>query len=278
MKQVVNFLKQLQKRMNDADVFGLAAQLAYFFLLSLFPFLIFLVTLVGYLPIDEDYLLIFLETYAPKEIITLIEGNLTRIINVQNGSLLSISILGTLWSASNGVNAITKAFNHAYGVGENRSFLVSRFIAILLTIAMIVVISVALLLPVFGEIIGSYIFSFIGLSENFIAFWNMSRWLLSSTVFFIVFIALYTLAPNKRVKLRHSLWGALFATLSWQLVSLAFSYYVSSIGNYSATYGSLGTIIVLMIWFYISGIIIITGGIINAVVPSYLMKETPKDV
>src|SRR5690625_6513873 len=90
MKQAIQFLKQLQKRIMDADVFGLAAQLAYFFLLSLFPFLLFLVTLVGYMPIDEDYLLSFLDTYAPTEIMSLIESNLTRIVNVQNGSLLSI--------------------------------------------------------------------------------------------------------------------------------------------------------------------------------------------
>jgi len=273
MKKIIEFLKDLQNRIMNADALGLSAQLAYFFLLSLFPFLLFLVTLVGYLPIDEDYLMRFLDSYAPGEIMTLIESNLTRLVNVQNGSLLSVGIIGTLWSASNGVNAITKAFNRAYDVEEDRPFIVSRLIAILLTIAMIAVISIALLLPIFGELIGSYIFSFIGLSENFIQIWNMSRWIISSAVFLIVFIALYMLAPNMKVKLKHSIWGALFATLSWQVVSLGFSFYVNSIGNYSATYGSLGTIIVLMIWFYISGIIIITGGVINSIVKENSEEE-----
>jgi len=85
-------------------------------------------------------------------------------------------------------------------------------------------------------------------------------------VFFIVLLALYKLAPNKKILLRNAMWGAIFATVGWQLVSLAFSYYVSTIGNYSATYGSLGAVIILMIWFYISGIIIITGGVINATI------------
>src|SRR5699024_7240711 len=165
----------------------------------------------------------FIDTYAPPEITELINTNLNQLINAQNGGLLSIGIIGTLWSASNGVNAITKAFNRAYNVEEDRSFIVARLIAILLTIAMIVVISVALLLPIFGEVIVGYLFSFIGLSENFIEIWNMSRWIVSSTVFFIVFVTLYTLAPNLKVQLKHSIWGALFATLSWQLVSLAFS-------------------------------------------------------
>lgn len=273
MERIIHFLKLLKTRMISADVFGLAAQLAFFFLLSIFPFLLFLVTLIGYFPVDEAVILNLLEDYAPPEIMTLIEGNLTRILNVQNGGLLSVGIFGTLWSASNGVNAITRAFNRAYDVKASRRFFVSRFIAILLTIAMIIVICVALLLPVFGELIGVYLFSFVGLSDDFIEIWNMSRWIISSVVFFIVFVALYMLAPNKRIKLKHSIGGAFFATVSWQIVSLAFSYYVSSVGNYSATYGSLGTIIVLMLWFYISGIIIITGGVINAVIRKIALEK-----
>lgn len=273
IEKIIDLGKHLYTRIIDADVFGLAAQLAYFFLLSLFPFLLFLVTLIGYLPFDEDYLMSFLEAYAPAEIMAFIEGNITQLVNVQNGGLLSIGIIGTLWSASNGVNAITRAFNRAYEVEEDRSFIVARLIAIALTIAMIAVICIALLLPIFGELIGVYLFSFVGLSEDFVQVWNMLRWIISSVVFFIVFMALYKLAPNMPIKLKHAFWGAIFATLSWQLVSLAFSYYVSSIGNYSATYGSLGTIIILMIWFYISGIIIITGGVINAVFRQQQSKE-----
>src|SRR5699024_1519854 len=189
-----------------------------------------------------------------------------QLINAQNGGLLSIGIIGTLWSASNGVNAITKAFNRAYEVEEDRSFIVARLIAIALTISMVVVICVAFLLPIFGRTIGIYLFSFFGLSDDFIHVWNTLRWIISSIVFFIVLLALYKLAPNKKIRLRNAMWGAIFATIGWQLVSLAFSYYVSTIGNYSATYGSLGAVIILMIWFYISGIIIITGGIINAMI------------
>lgn len=265
MSRIVNFMKQLYEQIVRADVFGLSAQLAYFFLLSLFPFLLFLITLLGYLPIDDHAVIDFLKAYAPAEIITLIEANITQLIYTQNGSLLSISIVGTLWSASNGVNAITKAFNEAYQVEENRSFFVARLIAIALTIAMIGIISIALLLPVFGKMIGVYLFSFVHLSDSFLQLWNTLRWVVSSIVFFIVLLALYKLAPNKKIYIRHAVYGAIFATFSWQLVSLAFSYYVNTLGNYSATYGSLGAVIILMIWFYISGIIIITGGVINAI-------------
>lgn len=186
-------------------------------------------------------------------------------MNQQNGQLLSIGIIGTLWSASNAINAIMRGFNRAYDVEEDRSFIVARLLAIVLTIAMVLVICVAFLLPIFGKMIGVYIFTFLGLSEGFLTVWGTLRWVVSSVVFFIVLMALYKLAPNKRIYLKNVVWGALFATIGWQLVSLAFSYYVNTMGNYSATYGSLGTVIVLMIWFYLSGIIIMIGGAINAI-------------
>ena len=250
--------------MIDDDVSGWAAQLAYFFLLSLFPFLLFLVTLIGYLPFPEVDIMRFVATYAPEGTVELINENIDQIVATRNGGLLSITIIGTLWSASNGINAIMRAFNAAYNVEEDRSFLVSRLIAIILTIAMLVVIIIAFLLPIFGRMIGVYLFSLLGLSEGFLEVWNTLRWVISSIVFFIVLLALYKLAPNKKVRFKNVVFGAAFATIGWQLVSLAFSYYVNTLGNYSATYGSLGGVIVLMIWFYLSGIIIITGGEINA--------------
>ncbi|MCT2534437.1 YihY/virulence factor BrkB family protein [Aquibacillus koreensis] len=264
MQNIYEFIKRLIKRMLDDDVFGLSAQLAYFFLLSLFPFMIFLVTLIGYLPIQEIDVLNFIDEYAPEQIMRLLDENLNQIMNNRNGGLLSVGIIGTLWSASNGINAIVRSFNAAYNVEETRSFIASRLIAIVLTVAMLIVIIIAFLLPIFGKAIGVYLFSFIGLSEDFIQVWETLRWVVSSIVFFIVLLALYTLAPNKKIHIKDVAVGAAFATIGWQLVSLAFSFYVNTMGNYSATYGSLGGVIVLMIWFFITGVIIITGGEINA--------------
>ncbi|WP_186576786.1 YihY/virulence factor BrkB family protein [Aquibacillus kalidii] len=274
MKKIIDFIKRLVKRILKDDVFGLSAQLAYFFLLSLFPFMIFLVTLIGYLPFEKIDVVKFIADYAPAETVQLINENITKIANEKNGGLLSVGIIGTLWSASNGINAIMRSFNAAYDVEENRSFIVSRFIAIILTLAMLLVIIVAFLLPIFGKAIGIYLFSFVGLSSGFIEAWNMLRWVISSIVFFIVLLALYVLAPNKRVQFKNVALGAAFATVGWQLVSLAFSYYVNTIGNYSATYGSLGGVIILMIWFYLSGIIIIVGGEINALLREMKLENS----
>lgn len=265
MKKIIEFGKEIFKRFNNVDVMGMSAQLAYFFLLSIFPFLLFLVTLLGYLPIESDAVLNFLDTYLPEEVSSMLESNLQSLLTNQSGGLLSISIIGAIWSASKGVNALTQAFNKAYKVEEDRSFIVSRAISIGLTIALVLTIAVALLLPIFGKAIGEFVFSFVNLSDGFVQVWNTLRWTLSSLILFIVLYVLYTLAPNKKVKIREAFWGVIFATFSWQIASLGFSYYVSTLGNFSATYGSLGTVIVLMLWFYLSGIIIMLGGIINAV-------------
>ncbi|MDQ0163506.1 membrane protein [Bacillus alveayuensis] len=262
----LNLYKELVSRFSRHQIPSLAAELAYFFLLSLFPFLIFLITLMGYLPLSTDALLDFIRQYAPGNSMKLIEENVRQVIDTQNGKLLSFSIIASLWSASNGINAIVRALNRAYDVMENRHFLIARGMAIILTFAMIFVIVVALLLPVFGREIGLLISTAFGFSNLFLSIWNTMRWLLSAIILLIVFTGLYVMAPNQRLQLFEVYPGALFATVGWIVVSLAFSYYVARFGQFSVTYGSLGGVIVLLIWFYLSAIIIILGGEINAII------------
>ncbi|WRP07153.1 YihY/virulence factor BrkB family protein [Rossellomorea aquimaris] len=260
------FSKSLFSNISANDVTGLAAQIAYYFLLSLFPLLIFIVTLLPYLPVEQGDILGLVRDFAPGETMSMIEETLQDVMSNRNSGLLSVSIIATIWSASNGMNAIVKSLNRAYDVEETRSFIATRLMSILLTFAMILVFVVALLLPVFGKQIGLLLFSQFGFSEQFLTVWNGIRWAISPIILFIIFIGLYYFAPSKRIKCLSAFPGAIFATLGWVLASLAFSYYVGSFGNYSATYGSIGGIIVLMIWFYLTGIIIMIGGEINALV------------
>ncbi|MRX73359.1 YihY family inner membrane protein [Bacillus lacus] len=259
-----SFLAELMKRFFNDDVTGMSAELAYFFLLSLFPFLIFLITLFGFLPLSEEDVLSFLAQYAPEGTMLMIENILSQVLNTQNGGLLSFGILATIWSASNGIHSIVRALNKAFEVSESRSFFAARGISILLTFAMVFVIIVALLLPVFGHEIGLFIFSLFGFSELFFHLWNAIRWVLSALILFVVFAALYLFAPNKHLLLKHVLPGAAFSTIGWIAASAIFSYFVTSFANFSAMYGSIGGIIILMIWFYITGMMIILGGELNA--------------
>jgi membrane protein len=268
----MDFLKQLFSRFKDHAVPDLAALLSFYFLLALFPFLIFTFALLAYLPISTEDLLALISQYAPVELMTLIEENLRNVLDVKRGGLLSFSIIATMWSASNGSYAIIRSLNRAYDVEESRSFLKARAVSFFLTFSMIVAILVALILPVFGKAIGLFIFSYIGSSETFLMMWNVLRWLISFGVIVIVFAFLYYFAPNKKIEPKEVWVGALFATAGWEMVSLAFSYYVNNFGTYTATYGSIGGIIVLMLWLFLSGMILILGGEINATI-SQLRKK-----
>jgi membrane protein len=268
MEKVVNVRKSLLKllwhRIEEDDIPGLSAQLAYFFLLSLFPLLIFIFTLLPYLPIPYPDILGSIREFAPPQTMDLIEKNVNHVVNNRNGGLLSFGVIGTIWSASNGIHALVRAFNKAYNVDESRSFIVSRGMAILLTIGMIFVFIVAVLLPIFGREIGIFLFSYLGFKLEFIRIWEMLRLVVSALILFLIFTGLYWIAPNVKLRCRSAFPGAGFATVGWILSSYALSFYVSNFNNFSLTYGSIGAIIVLLIWLYISGFIIIIGGEINA--------------
>ncbi|MCZ2260236.1 YihY/virulence factor BrkB family protein [Sporosarcina sp. G11-34] len=274
------FVKELLTRIKKVDVTGLGSQLAFFFLLSLFPLLIFLFTLLPYLNLDQAQIFLMIRDYAPTSVALLIEDTVGEILNNRNSGLLSIGALATVWTASKGMNALTKALNLSYYTQETRSFVVSRAMSIVFTLMLIAVLLVALILPVFGQQIGMFVFSYLGLAEGFIHLWTSLRWVIPPALIFFVFSLVYWLVPNLKLRFKSIIPGAVFATVGWIITSLGFSYYVGNYGSYSSTYGSIGAIIVLMMWLYFSAIILILGGQINAVMAerrsSYASKSNGK--
>ena len=258
-----NWFVKLFIRIEKHEALGYSAQLAYFFLLSLFPLLISVFSILPYLPIDQHHIMDFLKDFAPGETLDFIRDNLNSIFASQNSGLLSFGIIATLWAASNGMNAVIRAVNRAYEIEENRHFLIVRGMSVILTIVMIFVFFVALLIPVFGKNIGIYIFSKLGKTAEFIHVWSTIRWFISSLIFFIVFSVVYTITPNRKIQCLTVLPGAIFSTVGWIASSIGFSFYVNNFGNYTLMYGSLGVIIVLIIWFYLTGAVLIIGGEIN---------------
>lgn len=265
-QKISKFIKRLITKIMDNDVTGMAAQLAYFFLLSLFPLLIFITTLLPYTPLNQDDLFNIIKGFAPEETFNMVRKTLDEVMVNRSGGLLSIGIIGTIWSASNGMNGLMRSLNRAYNVEEGRPFILARGLAIILTIAMIFVFLLALLVPVFGKQLGMLVFSYVGYSSEFLQIWGLIRWTLTPIILFIVFFIIYLLAPSTKVRFKTAAPGALFASLGWIIVSFGFSYYVSEFGNYTSTYGSLGAIIVLMLWFYLSAIIIMVGGELNSLI------------
>lgn len=272
-KKVVKYVKQngivqvgqaVSARVGRNDVSGNAAQLAYYMLFSIFPMLLIAATLLAYLHIDKDSVFNMIKEFAPDQIMDFLEENLNNLLTQKNGGLLSIGIIATLWSASNGMNAVMKSLNKAYGVTNKRNYVVQRLLSMFFTLAMLATVGATLLLLVFGQQIGMFLINHLNFSEDFLSFWNNLRWTVTLIVIFVVFTFLYWVAPNRRSTLISVLPGALFSTIGWTVASVGFAYYVNNFGNYSVTYGSIGVIIILMLWFYLTGIILMIGGELNA--------------
>ncbi|MGV2938702.1 YihY/virulence factor BrkB family protein [Mesobacillus sp. LC4] len=257
--------KSLMGELKKDRATGLAAQQAYYYMLALFPLLILLIAIVPYLNIDPQKAMNVVNSLLPSQSAELLRDNVVKLVSERNGGLLTFGIIGTIWSASNGMNAFIRAMNIAFDVEETRSFIKARLISIMLTFGLILAFVVALLLPVFGKVILDTVESIIQIPEPYDIVFNIVRWIIAIVVMSAVLAGLYRLAPNKHYPFKHVIPGAIFATIVWQLISLGFSFYVSNFGNYSATYGSIGGVIVLMLWLFLTGLALVLGGEINAI-------------
>jgi membrane protein len=265
MGQLIRFLKRLGNEMKEDRATGLAAEQAYYYMLSLFPLLVLALSIIPYLNIDPQKAIEFLQTVMPQETVAVFEDNINDFVSTPNGGLLTIGILGTVWSASNGMNAFIGAMNEAFNVEESRPFYLVRLLSIGLTIGLIFAFLIAFFLPVFGGIIINQLESLIDIPGSTAVVLNLLRWIIAFFVILTIITTLYRIAPNINKTLKELFPGAIVATLIWQLVSLGFSFYVSNFGNYSATYGSLGGVMILMLWLFITGLALVIGGEINAI-------------
>jgi membrane protein len=257
-------MKGFFHRFTEGRVLDISAQCAYYFLLSLFPFLIFSITLLGFLPVTSQDVLNFVSEHIPGKANKLIEENVQSVMDVERKGVLSLSFLFSLWTASKGIDALIYAMNQAYGINKERSFLRGRLLSITLTFGMIFVILSALILTVFGERIEDLVHIFLHIPDSNIIVSNTFRWMINFIILSLTFMALYYIVPNTSLTYKGVIPGALSAALGWQLASFGFSLYVNEFGNFTATYGSLGAVIILMTWFYLSAMILMIGGIINA--------------
>ncbi|MDN5709578.1 MAG: YihY/virulence factor BrkB family protein [Planococcus sp. (in: firmicutes)] len=265
MSKVTSYAKELGQEFKKDHATTLAAAQAYYYLLAIVPLLILLLAILPYLQIDPQRAVDFIGTILPGEVANTFEDTIVSVVTTPSGGLLTFGILGTLWSASNAMTAFMEATNQAYDVEETRSFFVKKGLAIVLTLFMLIAVIVALILPIFGGTIIDMINQFLNLPQQTEIIFQVLRWVISIVVMSLVLAMLYKFAPNKQFPFKEVIIGAIIATVLWQLVSLGFSFYVSNFGSYSATYGSLGGLIVLILWFFLTGLILVVGAEINAI-------------
>lgn len=259
-------IKDLIQRIIDDEIPALASQLSYSLLLAFFPFLIFLMTLIGFSSIDREFVLLEMSKVLPNSAYELVHNTALEILNTKNTNLLSFGIIFTMWTASSGFRSVIKGINKAYDEKEKRSLFKVIGISIISTLGLGFLIIITILLLVFGQIIGYILAKKVGFSYLFGVIWNVIRYVIILLSMILIFALMYRYIPSRRLKWREVIPGAIFTTIGWLIVSFGFAFYVNNFGNYSRVYGSIGAVIVLLTWLYLTSIIIIVGGEINAAI------------
>lgn len=249
---------------ND-DVLGMAGQLAYFFVLALFPALIFFVSLVAYLPGDMPAQLVAsIGPLLPDAVRKIVEGQITALTTAEPQGLLTFGLLVAVWSSSAAMIAISSTLNRAYDISEGRPWWKVRLVAIGLTLVLAIVVIGALGLMILGPMLAAKLGAWFGLGPAFVTAWNIGRWPVIFALVSLGIALIYYHAPDAEQEWIWITPGSILATLLWIAASLGLQMYLKFAGSMEATYGTLGGAMVLLLWLYITGIAILVGGEMNA--------------
>jgi membrane protein len=271
LSSTTTLVKRVWTSSYEDGVYNRAAELAYFFFLSLFPGVIFITTLLGFIFKSNTQLtgllLQYLSTTLPGSAFELIRQVITEITRSSGSGKFTFGILAALWTANSGMNAIEDALNAVYKVKESRALWKTYGIALILTVSASLLIIAALTVFLYGDVLVQLVSDMVGLKPAFYWIWRIAQWPIA--LFFVSLVAsmVYYAAPN--LKQRCWQWlspGALFATLGWLAASGLLRLYFHFFTSYAKTYGSLGAVMVLMTWLYVTGIMLLLGAEVNMVI------------
>lgn len=265
IRSLYDIIRNFLAKIRDDFISAFSAQAAFFIIISFFPFVMFLLTLLQYLPLQETNLIETITLYLPVSIRELIANIIHELYEKASTTLLSVTVITALWSAARGFLSIIKGLNGVYRIKETRNYVKLRLIASLYTLAFTVMIVICLFILVFGNKIYDYIQSRLPLLSDFALVVISLRTIVGLCVLTIFFLLLYTLIPNRRTKLLQELPGALVSAVGWMLFSYAYSFYIDNMGNFSYMYGSLAAIVLCMLWVYFCMYIMFIGAEINVV-------------
>jgi membrane protein len=255
--------------MQSDDTFGQSAQLSYYFLFAVFPLLLMLTTAFGLLAKvgSEAYenLVSYAREVLPYNAFELVITTMKEISSGAGGAKLSFGLLASLWAASSGMSALMDGLDRAYEVKATRPWWKARIFAIGMTLLLSVFVITAILLMLYGSRIADLLSGYFGLESAFIVAWKILQWPVALAFLFLAVALLYRYAPDgQEGSWRRDLPGAVTGVTLWLLVSLVFRVYLQYFNSYSRTYGSLGAVIVLLLWFYLSGAAILIGAEVNS--------------
>jgi membrane protein len=269
LKVPISYGELAKRTFNESiadDVLNLAAQQAYYFFFALFPALLALISLASFFPIEnvQGEIINMLGRVAPDEMKSLVSDQLAKISGDNAGGLLTIAFLFTLWSSSGAVVSMCSTLNAAYDITEGRPWWKVRLVALGLTVGLAVFILASMTLVIGGPALAQKVAEMANLGTAFVWTWNILQWPVIFALVATAIAMLYYFAPDAEQDWVWITPGSVLATLLWVIASVGVSYYVSNFGSYTETYGVIGGVMVLMLWFYASGIAILVGAELNA--------------
>jgi membrane protein len=269
------------ERANQVSIDMRASSLAFQFFLAIFPTLIFLFTLIPYLPIEnfQEELLILLQQMLPKNVFDSTKDTIEDLITNKQGGLLSFGFIFTLYLTTNGVKAMIISFNDTSHLKEKRSTVKIWLVSLLMVFLLTLLLSVGISLIVFGEIAINFMLNHQWISDGLSLYTlQTAQWLIMLAMFFFSISMLYYFGPAKHTRFRLFSAGASLATVFIVIVSLGFAYYVNNFANYNKLYGSLGTIIVIMLWMYFNTLGLLLGYELNNTIAQGSVEKLNKTV
>lgn len=252
----------------DGSVMDLAAQLSYFFLFSLFPLLFFVVALTPYLHVGDivNDLMGRAEQLLPGDVTRIMQAHLGDLVSNKRPKLLSIGLLVALWSASRGVNAFRTGLNLAYDVKESRPYWKVQLLCVAMTLVTTITVMVSFGLMILGGQAGVWLAGKLPGSQHLLLIGSWLRWPAGALVISLALALNYYMLPDVKQDFVYLTPGAVLGTTLWLLSTWGFTQYAEHFGNYNATYGSIGGVVVLMTWLYLTGLIFLLGGKLNALI------------
>lgn len=264
ISEIYFIIKGFTNRLKDDHISAFSAQAAFFLIMSIVPFLSILLTLIKYLPISQTMLLDTVINVTPVPFEPLVTTILEELFAKSNGAILSVSVLVAIWSAAKGVLAIVRGLQAVYHVNESRNYFVLRFISAIYTVIFVTAIILTLLLLVFSNQIYYALKADFPTAADFISIFIKQKFLLALCLLTLFFLVVYKLVRRSNNSFISLIPGAVIAALSWIVFSYAFSVYIDKFSDFSYTYGSLTTIVLLMLWVYFCMYLLFIGAEINS--------------
>ena len=259
----MDYIRSIAKRYAKDNLSAYSAQLAFFLVLSIFPFLISMVAILGVLSLESNIFYSNEIYLIPSDVAVYLKDFMSG-VDISTGGIIWSSILVTLWSSSKAVGALRRSLNYIFGFSEKRNFLIIKIFGMGYNLFLILAIIIFMFLPVLGTTVYNFIIKYIDISRTYFLLYNYLKWIVMFAFLFTLISIYYMFLPSVKLKLREIYRGALFTTVGWILNTLLYSYVITNFTRMNVLYGGISIFMVLSLWLYINSILIMLGSEINA--------------